>query len=50
MPLDFNKDIEEEHRRLGISEEPNLCPRCEENPVDKVGEICGACVDEINHN
>ncbi len=27
-----------------------LCARCESKPVDKTGAVCGACVDEIDHN
>ena len=27
-----------------------LCARCERFPVDRKGAVCGACVDEIDHN
>ena len=27
-----------------------LCARCKHKPVDSEGAICGACVDEIDHN
>lgn len=58
-PREMEETKAEEHSRPSQAElvneyeefeEPILCARCEGHTVNYKGDICGACVDEIDHN
>lgn len=45
MKIDINKSAQDYNQEI----EEKLCKRCEEEPAVQ-GDLCGSCVDELDHN